>query len=133
MAQQWGLVANLSRCIGCFACEVACKQEHALPLGVKYIRVETVGPYELEGELAMDFVPMAYDGCDFCQRRLAGGKRPACVAVCPTHTLGLYNRETILRLLRSGELTQSAVGQRVHVCKLNHQSTTREVASDKQA
>ena len=110
MAQQWGLVANLERCIGCFACEVACKQEHELPEGEKYIRVETLGPYELEGELAMDFVPLATAGCDFCQMRLAGGRRPACVAACPTHTLGLYNKEATLRLLRNGH--------RVQICKL---------------
>jgi Fe-S-cluster-containing dehydrogenase component len=28
MAKQMGLVANLELCVGCFACEVACKQEH---------------------------------------------------------------------------------------------------------
>lgn len=112
MAQQWGLVVNLERCIGCFACEVACKQEHALPEGEKYIRVATLGPYELDGELAMDFVPMASDGCDFCETRLSAGKRPACVAVCPTHALGLYNSEAMLRLLRGDS--------RVQVCKLNH-------------
>lgn len=107
---RWGLVANLERCIGCFACEVACKQEHDLPEGEKYIRVETLGPYELEGELAMDFVPLATEGCDFCRARMAGGKRPSCVAVCPTHALGLYDKETILRLMRNGP--------RVQICKM---------------
>jgi Fe-S-cluster-containing dehydrogenase component len=109
MAQQRGLVANLERCIGCFACEVACKQEHDLPEGEKYIQVVTLGPYELDGELAMDFAPMATDGCDFCETRLSAGKRPACVAVCPTHALGLYNSEATLRLLRGGG--------RVQICK----------------
>jgi Fe-S-cluster-containing dehydrogenase component len=28
MAKQMGLVASLELCVGCFACEVACKQEH---------------------------------------------------------------------------------------------------------
>jgi Fe-S-cluster-containing dehydrogenase component len=107
---RWGLVANLERCIGCFACEVACKQEHDLPEGEKYIAVETIGPYDLDGELAMDFMPLAKDGCDFCQRRLGLGKRPACVAVCPSHALGLYNKVAILRLLRGGP--------RIRVCKM---------------
>jgi Fe-S-cluster-containing dehydrogenase component len=106
MAQRWGLVANLERCIGCFACEVACKQEHDLPEGEKYIRVETIGPYELDGELAMDFAPLCNDGCDFCRARLATGRRPACVGVCPTHALGLYDKATVLRLLRGAPRVQ---------------------------
>jgi Fe-S-cluster-containing dehydrogenase component len=111
MIQKWGLVVNLERCIGCFACEVACKQEHDLPPGEKYIRVTTLGPHELDGELAMDFVPMATDGCDFCEMRLSAGKRPACVAVCPTHALGLYHSEATLHLLRGD--------RRFQICKLN--------------
>ena len=26
-------------CMGCFACEIACKQEHRLPVGPRWIRV----------------------------------------------------------------------------------------------
>ena len=58
MGRQVGLVANLDLCIGCFACEVACKEEHRLPEGRKGISVVTFGPYQVGGELAMDFVPM---------------------------------------------------------------------------
>ncbi len=35
MAQKT-LVIDLDRCIGCFACEVACKNENNVPLGVYY-------------------------------------------------------------------------------------------------
>lgn len=31
------MVIDLDRCIGCFACEVACKQENNVALGVYYI------------------------------------------------------------------------------------------------
>ena len=109
MAERKSLLVNLERCMGCFACEVACKQEHALPEGVRWIHVETIGPYEIQGRLAMDFVPLATDGCDFCAERLAAGKRPFCVEVCPTQALGLYPDDQVLRLLRNGP--------RVQICK----------------
>jgi Fe-S-cluster-containing dehydrogenase component len=110
MAERMGLVANLERCIGCLACEVACKQEHALPEGIKYIRVETLGPYRIDGELAMDFVPLASDGCDFCRSRVMGGGRPSCVTACPTQALSLCRPEVVLNALRET--------RRYHICKM---------------
>ncbi len=106
------LVANLERCIGCFACEVACKQEHTLPEGVRWMHVETLGPHEINAEPVMDFVPLATDGCDFCAERLARGKRPACVETCPTQALGLYEDAQALRLLRTGPRVQISKAER---------------------
>jgi len=110
MAKRRGLVVNLERCTGCFTCEVACKQEHNLPEGERWIRVETLGPYEVNGELAMDFVPLATDECDLCKNRVAAGGEPFCVETCPTQALGLHNEEQILRLLRTGP--------RIQICKM---------------
>ena len=112
MAENRALVVNIDRCIGCYACEVACKQEHGLPEGVKGISVHTLGPYELDGELAMDFLPLATDRCDLCQNRAGGSKRSACAEVCPTQALSLWRSDRVLHLLRSGSRTQ--------VCKMGH-------------
>ncbi len=38
------MLIDLGRCIGCFACETACKLEHELPMGPRLIRVMQVGP-----------------------------------------------------------------------------------------
>lgn len=111
MVTRKGLIVNLERCIGCLACEVACKQEHNLAEDEKWIHVETLGPYEVKGELAMDFVPQATDGCDFCEGRVVAGGRPFCAEICPTQALGLYNEEQMLRLLRR-------TGHRVQLCKI---------------
>lgn len=40
------LVIDLDRCIGCFACEMACKQENNVPLGVHYNKVLSIGPHK---------------------------------------------------------------------------------------
>ena len=110
MTDSRGLVVNLDRCIGCYACEVACKQEHSLAVGEHGIQLHTMGPYEIDGQLAMDFLPLATDKCDLCADRVASGGRTFCAEVCPTQALSLRAAPEILRLLRSNA--------RVHICKM---------------
>lgn len=68
---------DASRCIGCFACEVACKMEHDLPEGPRPIRIIQVGPLDQNGELVMSFQPRS---CRHCNT-------PACVAACPREAM----------------------------------------------
>jgi anaerobic dimethyl sulfoxide reductase subunit B (iron-sulfur subunit) len=100
MGRQVGLVVNLELCIGCLACEVACKQERDLPGGKNGIIVRTLGPYELEGELAMDFLPLATEECNLCAERTLEGARPFCAEICPTQALDLHDEEEILNVIR---------------------------------
>jgi heterodisulfide reductase subunit A len=39
MAKEYKRVTYADNCMGCFACEVACKQEHHFPVGTRWIRV----------------------------------------------------------------------------------------------
>jgi len=39
MLKEYKRVTVADNCMGCFACEVACKQEHSLPVGPRWIRV----------------------------------------------------------------------------------------------
>lgn len=102
MSGSKGLVVNLDLCMGCFACEFACRQEHDLPEGVFGIAVQTMGPHEIDGELAMSFVPQTTDYCDLCAERTAKGERPFCAQVCPTQALSFLGDKEILGLLKSG-------------------------------
>jgi Fe-S-cluster-containing dehydrogenase component len=70
---QYSLLADIDLCIGCYACEVACKQENNIPVGPKWIRVNKVGPKRVGGKLKMYFVPVH---CAHC------GK-PPCIDACP--------------------------------------------------
>jgi len=70
---KYAILVDINRCYGCHSCEVACKQENNLPIGIKWIRVVTVGPREIDGKLRMDFFPTF---CKHC------GK-PKCMDVCP--------------------------------------------------
>lgn len=67
---RWGMVINLTRCVGCYSCVLACKTEHFLPPDVVWNRVMV---FEAE-ELNKQIYPTL---CNHC-------KDPLCVEVCPT-------------------------------------------------
>ena len=75
------LVIDLDRCIGCFACEMACKQENNVPLGVHYNKVLSIGPMGKFPDLTQYFLPTV---CQHC-------KDAPCVKLCPTGAT--YTRE----------------------------------------
>jgi anaerobic dimethyl sulfoxide reductase subunit B (iron-sulfur subunit) len=69
---QYGFHVNIKNCIGCKACETACKQEFDLPVGTRRRRV--VGQEgEVNGLPVARWVSMA---CNHCNN-------PACVSACP--------------------------------------------------
>lgn len=84
------LLFNADECIGCFACEVACKQEHNIPAGEHWIRIFKVGPTKVGGKLTMHFSAIH---CMHC------GK-PSCLDVCTVGAISqrsdgivLFNQE----------------------------------------
>lgn len=75
------LLADIDLCIGCFACETACKQEHRLPTGPRWMKVVQIGPKEMGGKLIMDFIPMH---CRHCEN-------PPCMSACPVDAVSKRN------------------------------------------
>jgi Fe-S-cluster-containing dehydrogenase component len=65
---KYGLLFRKKDCMGCHACEVACKQEHDLPVGPRLVRVL---------EKAPDFIPIY---CHHC------AKAP-CMDACPERAI----------------------------------------------
>lgn len=129
------LIFHRKECMGCHACEVACKQEHALGVGPRLVRVLEKGPEFVpiychhcakapcsaacpvaaisrseQGIVLIDealcigcrecleacpFGAMQFEDqrdiavkCDLCPERLADGRQPACMSVCPTRCIG---------------------------------------------
>lgn len=70
---RYGMVINLDRCIGCYACATACTIHHGLPKDVRWSHV-----YELTKgtfpDVATMFLPTLCMQCE----------KPLCVAACPT-------------------------------------------------
>ncbi len=70
---RWGMVLDLTRCIGCNACTVACKIENGTPDGQYWCRVytEETGTFP---DVKTTYVPAL---CNHCADA-------PCVTVCPT-------------------------------------------------
>lgn len=68
------MVVDLDRCIGCKACQVACKMENGVALGASRNQVLAIGPTGVFPDLEMYFLPMMCQQCE----------EPVCVQVCPT-------------------------------------------------
>jgi tetrathionate reductase subunit B len=77
MLRRYSMLALLvddELCFNCKACEVACKQENDVPVGLRWITVITVGPKKVGENLITKFVPTT---CYHCAK-------PPCAEVCPT-------------------------------------------------
>ena len=82
MTKQLGFHVDQSYCVGCKACQVACKDNYDLPIGVIWRRVIEYGGgnwvnkngIKVPSNIFGYFTPMS---CLHCQN-------PACVNVCPT-------------------------------------------------
>jgi Fe-S-cluster-containing dehydrogenase component len=93
------VLVDHDRCIGCKACLAAC------PYGARFIN------------------PAGYaDKCTFCVQRIDQGLLPACVAVCPTHSMSFGDLDDpdseVSRLIASRRSfvlkPEAGTGPRIH-------------------
>lgn len=70
---RWGMVIDLQKCIGCYSCQIACKQEHFLPPWIFWNRV-IVGETGKYPTVTKQIYPVL---CNHC-------KEAICVKACPT-------------------------------------------------
>lgn len=79
----YGLYIDYDWCSGCHACELACKQEHDLKTEQWGIRV-VERTYNVNGKMAIEYIPIPTEFCNFCMSRVTQGMKPACVHHCMT-------------------------------------------------
>ena len=87
---QFGMYIDQSRCTGCYACVVACKDWHDIPAGpASRIRLKTV---EKGGfpDIFVSFLPIT---CYHCQA-------PDCESVCPTGAITKRDEDGIVTVNR---------------------------------
>lgn len=88
MSTKLGFYFDQSVCTGCKACQIACKDKHDLPIGVKWRRVVeyTGGSWQEDGDTMVPNVFTYYTSiaCNHCED-------PICVKVCPT--TAMHKRE----------------------------------------
>ena len=70
---RWGMVIDIKKCIGCWACTMACIEEHFLPPNILWNRV-LIGESGTYPSVVKEMYPVL---CNHC-------KEAVCVEVCPT-------------------------------------------------
>ncbi|MBR2789411.1 MAG: 4Fe-4S dicluster domain-containing protein, partial [Eggerthellaceae bacterium] len=76
---RYGIVVDVTRCMGCHTCSMACKMENNVPEGIWWNRVLTDGGESMDtyrgeyGSGHLDYLVMQCQHCD----------NPACTRVCP--------------------------------------------------
>ena len=89
----YALIVDTKECMGCSACEVACKQEHDLPVGPRWMRVYSDGPQEIESKIQLRY-NVAH--CMHCSQ-------PLCKDACPVEAI--TKREDGIVLIDEGLCT----------------------------
>lgn len=77
---------DLTLCIGCLACEAACKDKNKVPVGASYCKMIPVGPRMINNVPVVDHVYMA---CFHCEK-------PWCVDACPTGAMQKRDKDGIV-------------------------------------
>jgi anaerobic dimethyl sulfoxide reductase subunit B len=85
MSKQLAFYINSSACVGCKACQVACKDKNDLPVGMKFRKVVKYGggSWVSQGGFMVPNNVYAYSvsmACMHCEN-------PICVEVCPTQAM----------------------------------------------
>lgn len=96
MPNIYGILTDLDRCVGCQACEIACKLENSIKEGSAWIQVMTIGPQEINGSLRAEYYTVIRPGHHFCKSRVLKGLEPFCVAICPTKALKFFDEAAVL-------------------------------------
>jgi anaerobic dimethyl sulfoxide reductase subunit B (iron-sulfur subunit) len=103
---QYGIYINENRCMGCFACVVACKDWHDVPAGpANWIRIKTIekGHYP---DLFVAFLPTL---CYHCAK-------PACLTVCPVEAISKRPEDGIVVVDRESCLGKEQCGLCLEAC-----------------
>ena len=68
------IVVNIDRCTGCFGCQVACKMENEVALGLHWNEVKVIGPVGEYPNMVRYPLPTMCQQCE----------NAPCIEVCPT-------------------------------------------------
>lgn len=97
------LMIDREWCSGCQSCEVACRNEHGWPLEKYGIKVEQLGPAEMEdGKIVWDYLPTITQYCDLCADRTAKGGIPTCALHCLANVIEFGDAEELAKKAAEG-------------------------------
>lgn len=97
-----GLLFDMEYCTGCFACTVACKQEHGYDADTWGIKsIEQIYAYP-NGHVQIDNVPFPTMLCDLCAGRIRSGEdtKPACAKACQAGIIYYGDTEELVPMMK---------------------------------
>ncbi len=77
---KYAMAVDMTRCMRCYSCFVACKQENNVDDGIQLTRVYTVGPTIYKQYYWKPTIHFLSVQCQHCAQ-------PACAAVCPVNAI----------------------------------------------
>jgi Fe-S-cluster-containing dehydrogenase component len=96
-----GLLIDYEYCTGCHTCEIACKQEHNLPVGKWGIKLVELGPMETSPErFFLVNIPVPTRLCNLCAGRVRSGLMPSCVEHCQARVIKFGSIEELAEDMR---------------------------------
>ncbi len=100
MNDKIGILVELDYCVGCYACQSACKDYNKLPIDKNYLKVLNTKPEEIDGALKMFMSPIPYnlDKCAECVTK--EGVAP-CTKICIGRCLHVDKVETLNKIAES--------------------------------
>ena len=105
MGKLW-FVEQIDRCVGCYACRLACRQENEFSKKDNTLNVVQAGPEHVDEKLTMDFIVFVEGECLTCHNKIKNRLRPPCVSVCATNALHLVDTRELLHMFRKGKRIQ---------------------------
>lgn len=82
---KYGMLIDNTRCVGCFACQVACQNQWQLPVNEKFIKMETLEQGSYPNVTIENFTTQ----CNHCDDA-------PCAAVCPVDAVYTDKNGTVL-------------------------------------
>lgn len=88
------MMIDLDDCLGCFGCEVACRETHRYPYDEDWMRVVRREPFVIDGRLRQyHLVAPVLDKCSACY---ADNPNPLCVTGCTTKAIKIGTLEDMV-------------------------------------
>lgn len=93
-----GMLVREDVCLGCQACQVACREENGFSFDERWMELVRRAPQKVDGELRKyHLIAPQLDKCALCA---AKDHAPLCTQVCPTKCLYVDDAAKLLEVMK---------------------------------
>lgn len=96
-SQRIGMLIRVDACLGCQACQVACREENGFDFGELWMEMIRRKPQKVSGHLRKYHVGAPQ--LDKCARCFEKGHAPLCVDVCPTKCIFVSHADKLVKIM----------------------------------